>query len=158
MKISVAYMNSPVGTIRLTGMENALMGLHFVETPGEDVVDPEKLQLAVQQLEEYFIGKRFEFQLPLHPVGTHFQQNVWDKLQLIPFGKTFCYEDIARSLGDVKVIRAAATANGKNPLPIIIPCHRVISKNGTLGGYSGGLWRKKWLLDFEQRETQPKLL
>ena len=158
MKISIAYINSPVGTIRLMGMENALMGLEFVEEQKEDQVEPEKLSLAVQQLDEYFLGNPSTFHLPIHPVGTHFQQNVWDKLQLIPFGKTVCYEDIARSLGDVKVIRAAATANGRNPLPIIIPCHRVIAKDGTLGGYSGGLWRKKWLLDFEQKEIQPKLL
>jgi methylated-DNA-[protein]-cysteine S-methyltransferase len=158
MKLSIAYMKSPVGFIRLSGLEMALMNLEFTEDRGNDESEPEKLQLAMKQLDEYFLGSREVFDLPLHPVGTHFQLNVWEKLQTIPYGKTLCYEDVARSLGDIKVIRAAATANGKNPLPIIIPCHRVISKNGTLGGYSGGLWRKKWLLDFEQKDSRPRLL
>lgn len=158
MKVSIAYLNSPLGYIRLSGLEMALMSLEFTEERGNDESEPEKLSSSIHQLNEYFAGKREIFDLPLHPVGTHFQMNVWEKLQAIPFGKTLCYEDIARSLGDIKVIRAAATANGKNPLPIIIPCHRVIAKNGTLGGYSGGLWRKKWLLDFEQKDSRPKLL
>lgn len=158
MTYSVAYMQSPVGIIRLRGKENALVALEFVEEQSGDSFEPEKLQNAMQQLTEYFEGSRSSFHLPLHPEGTHFQQNVWDQLQKIPFGKTICYEDVARSLGDIKVIRAAATANGRNPLPVIIPCHRVIGKDGSLGGYSGGLWRKRWLLEFEQREIQPKLL
>jgi methylated-DNA-[protein]-cysteine S-methyltransferase len=158
MNYSVTYFSSPIGLLRIMGKKSALMKIEFVQNAGNDSIDEEQLQLAVQQLDEYFAGERKEFSLPLHPEGTHFQMNVWEQLQQIPFGKTVSYEDIARKLGDIKVIRAAATANGRNPLPIVIPCHRVIGKDGTLTGYSGGLWRKKWLLDFEMREIQPKLL
>lgn len=158
MRLTLSYLDSPVGIICLKGMEGSLMKIEFVEDKIEKEIYRSKLTKAMKQLDEYFSGKRILFQIPTHLVGTHFQQNVWDEIQNIPYGKTKCYEDIARSLGDVKVIRAAATANGKNPLPIIVPCHRVLGKDGSLTGYSGGLWRKKWLLDFEQREARPKLL
>jgi methylated-DNA-[protein]-cysteine S-methyltransferase len=124
---------------------------------GVDAINEESLQRAKEQLEEYFNGGRKEFKIYLSPSGTNFQKNVWAAVREIAFGKTCSYEDIAKSLGDIKVIRAAAAANGKNPLPIVIPCHRVIGKDGSLTGYSGGLWRKKWLLDLEQREHQPTL-
>ncbi|MBX7051220.1 MAG: methylated-DNA--[protein]-cysteine S-methyltransferase [Flavobacteriales bacterium] len=158
MKYAITYFSSPLGLLRITGMKRALMKIEFVQIAQQDAHDESDLQEAVQQLDEYFAGVRTTFSIPLHPEGTHFQLNVWEQLQQIPFGKTVSYEDIARKLGDIKVIRAAATANGRNPLPIIIPCHRVIGKDGSLTGYSGGLWRKKWLLDFEMREIQPRLL
>ena len=104
---------------------------------------------TVNQLQEYFLRKRLIFELPLSPDGTEFYNKVWHELLNIPFGKTISYLELARRLGDEKVIRAAASANGKNPVAIIIPCHRVIGSNGSLTGYAGGLWRKQWLLDFE---------
>jgi methylated-DNA-[protein]-cysteine S-methyltransferase len=158
MNLSLRYMESPIGLLRLQGLAGSLLRIDFVEQIEDDERDAETLSTAVNQLQEYFDGKRTTFELPVHAVGTHFQQNVWDELQKIPYGVTYSYETLARRLGDVKVIRAAASANGKNPLPIIIPCHRVIGKDGTLTGYSGGLRRKKWLLDFEQRDQKPKLL
>lgn len=157
MSLAVTYMNSPIGWLRLEGESMGLSKLDFVEEEGSDAVNQESLQRAKEQLHEYFDGTRKEFKLYLSPNGTNFQKNVWNTLLEIPYGKTCSYEDMAKSLGDIKVIRAAASANGKNPLPIVMPCHRVIGKDGSLTGYSGGLWRKKWLLDLEQREVQPTL-
>lgn len=109
------------------------------------------LQKALQQLEAYFAGKLKEFDLPLQPAGTAFQQNVWDQLVQIPYAATITYLHMAKRLGNVKAIRAAASANGKNPLAIIIPCHRVIGTDGKLTGYAGGLHRKQWLLEHEAK-------
>ncbi len=101
------------------------------------------------QVAQYFSGEREEFELTLAPDGTIFQQKVWSELLKIPFGKTRTYKEQSISVGDVKAIRAVATANGANPIAIIIPCHRIIGSDGSLTGYAGGLWRKKWLLEFE---------
>ena len=103
------------------------------------------------QLNEYFSGKRTKFELPLNMPGTKFQLSVWKQLQKLPYGKTSSYEDIAKQIKNKNAVRAVATANGDNRLAILIPCHRVIGKDGKLRGYGGGLWRKKWLLDFEQK-------
>jgi len=157
MSLAVTYMNSPIGWLRLEGESMGLSKIDFVEEKGDDALNEDSLQRAKEQLQEYFDGTRKEFKLYLSPSGTNFQKNVWNTLLEIPYGKTCSYEDMAKSLGDIKVIRAAASANGKNPLPIVMPCHRVIGKDGSLTGYSGGLWRKKWLLDFELREQQPTL-
>ncbi|MEZ4881989.1 MAG: methylated-DNA--[protein]-cysteine S-methyltransferase, partial [Flavobacteriaceae bacterium] len=118
---------------------------------------PKELNDAVLQLQEYFEGNRKEFNLKLSPKGTDFQKRVWQQLQQIPFGKTTSYQQMANTLGDPKVIRAAASANGKNPISIIIPCHRVIGSDGSLTGYAGGLHRKKWLLEFESPSAQQSL-
>lgn len=158
MRLSVCYMESPLGLLRLQGLAGSLLRIDFVESRENEEVDEASLTAAVRQLNEYFQGMRKYFDLPVHAVGTHFQQNVWDEIKKIPYGSTWSYELLARRLGDIKVIRAAASANGRNPLPIVIPCHRIIGKSGALTGYSGGLHRKKWLLDFEQRDSQPKLL
>ena len=115
---------------------------------------PENLQEATKQILEYFDGKRKNFTFQINPKGTAFQQKVWKELINIPFGKTISYLDLAKKLGDQKVIRAAASANGKNPLWIVIPCHRVIGTDGSLTGYAGGLWRKKWLLEHENPTNQ----
>ena len=124
----------------------------------EPLIKPTSFLLQVtNQLNEYFDGKRMRFEIPVHADGTHFQMNVWDQLIQIHYGHTWSYEDLAKRLGDKKVIRAAATANGRNPIPIIIPCHRVIGKDGTLTGYSGGLWRKKYLLELELGQKAPAL-
>ena len=109
------------------------------------------------QLQEYFEGKRTDFDLKLNPKGTEFQQKVWKSLLDIPYGKTVSYMDQTKKLGDVKAIRAVASANGKNPLWIVVPCHRVIGTNGSLTGYAGGLSRKKWLLEHENPFTQQSL-
>lgn len=114
------------------------------KNPAEKIL----LQTA-KQLQEYFEGKRQTFDLKLDPVGTPFQKKVWSELQKIPFGKTLAYKDIAKKIHNPKAVRAVGTANGKNPFCIIIPCHRVIAADGTLGGYAGGLEMKKYLLDLE---------
>jgi methylated-DNA-[protein]-cysteine S-methyltransferase len=111
----------------------------------------------VKQLKEYFNKERSHFNLKLNPQGTEFQKKVWDALQSVEFGKTQTYQQMANSLGDPKVIRAAAAANGRNPIAIIIPCHRIIGSDGSLTGYAGGLHRKKWLLEHESRFKQGEL-
>ena len=110
----------------------------------------------MEQLVAYFNGTLKAFDLPLSPAGTEFQQRVWNELLAIPFGQTHSYLDLANKLGDEKVIRAAASANGKNPIPIIIPCHRIIGSDGSLTGYSGGLEKNRWLLQHEGA-LQPEL-
>lgn len=118
---------------------------------------PAVLKDAVEQLEEYFEGNRTVFELQLNPSGTDFQKKVWEALLQIPFGKTISYLELSKQLGDVKAIRAVASANGKNPLWIVVPCHRVIGTNGDLTGYAGGLHRKKWLLEHESPAKQTTL-
>ena len=102
-----------------------------------------------RELSEWFAGQRRGFTVPLHPVGTSFQMQAWAALREIPFGATHSYGKQARAMGCPRSVRAVGGANGANPVPILIPCHRVIAGDGSLGGYSGGLWRKRWLLDFE---------
>lgn len=109
------------------------------------------LENCIQQLNEYFVGKRHEFSLPLHLVGTEFQQKVWKAMQTIPYGETISYKDEAQRVGNIKAVRAVAQANGANPIPIIIPCHRVINADGTIGGYSSGIEKKRYLLDLEHK-------
>jgi methylated-DNA-[protein]-cysteine S-methyltransferase len=118
---------------------------------------PESLQDCVQQLSEYFNDTRKEFNLKLNPQGTEFQKRVWNELLNVPFGKTRTYSEQSKKLGNIKAIRAVASANGKNPIWIIIPCHRIIGSDGSLTGYAGGLWRKKWLLEHENPSTQRTL-
>lgn len=141
-----------VKNILLKGDEAGVSEIVFVdEAEAKEMLTeiPVELQKAKQQLQDYFAGKRQVFDFALAPQGTSFQKKVWNELKNIPFGKTISYLDLAKRLGDPKVIRAAASANGKNPLPIVIPCHRVIGSDGSLTGYAGGLWRKKWLLEHE---------
>lgn len=126
------------------------------EAPESETI-PDVLQPAVTQLQEYFNGSRTCFNFTLNPQGTAFQKKVWNALINIPFGKTLSYHQLAMQLGDVKAIRAVASANGKNPLWIVVPCHRVIGANGSLTGYAGGLWRKKWLLEHETPPVQQSL-
>ena len=118
---------------------------------------PQTLKAAVSQLTEYFEGHRRDFSLKLDPKGTSFQKKVWKSLLDIPYGQTRSYMSLAKELGDVKAIRAVAAANGKNPLWIVIPCHRVIGSDGSLTGYAGGLHRKKWLLNHESPFKQATL-
>ncbi|MGB3344712.1 MAG: methylated-DNA--[protein]-cysteine S-methyltransferase [Aequorivita sp.] len=157
--MAVAYINTPLGTLEIKGDENGLASVLFIDKEDQEVSEiiPVQLQEVVMQLHEYFGGERTEFTLKLAPQGTDFQKRVWNELLKIPFGKTFSYQYIADQLGDPKVIRAAASANGKNPISIIIPCHRIIGKDGSLTGYAGGLHRKKWLLEHENPSSQKTL-
>lgn len=143
-------IKSPVGNLRIKEVDDLITEVAFT---AEDLLLPGNPTPAVEetkkQLEAYFAGDLKQFDLPLAPVGTDFQRKVWHELEHIPYGQTTSYLDMAKKLGDEKVIRAAASANGKNPIAIIIPCHRVIGSNGDLIGYAGGLERKQWLLKHE---------
>ena len=151
-------INTPLGPLFIEGSRDGISSLSFVDTPISETIEvPPVLQQAVIQLNEYFNKQRREFSLQLAPKGTVFQQKVWKKLQDIPYGKTTSYQEMANQLGDPKVIRAAASANGKNPIAIVVPCHRVIGSDGSLTGYAGGLHRKKWLLEHESPIKQGKL-
>ncbi len=138
--------------LKIESDEHAIKAISFVkelEEPSD--IQPEILQKAQKELQKYFDGDLKEFSLKLEPEGTDFQKKVWALLYKIPFGKTWTYAEMANKLGDPKVIRAAASANGKNPVAIVIPCHRVIGTNGSLTGYAGGLENKRYLLDLENR-------
>lgn len=157
--METAYINSPLGITKIVGDEDGVSVIS-VSDVGTDEVSaeiPEVLKEAVSQLEEYFDKKRTDFDFKLNPQGTEFQQKVWKALLKIPYGKTISYMDQTKKLGDIKAIRAVASANGKNPLWIVVPCHRVIGTNGSLTGYAGGLSRKKWLLEHENPSTQQSL-
>lgn len=156
--LAQAFIESPLGTLHLQGDQEGLQKVGVIEEKSiatEEI--PAVLMEATSQLKEYFNGTRLSFDLKLNPQGTTFQKKVWKELLNIPFGKTTTYIDMAKRLGDPKTIRAAASANGKNPIMIIIPCHRVIGSDGSLTGYASGLWRKQWLLDHESPVVQQKL-
>lgn len=143
------YLTLPIGTVELVANTRALVQLNFVNGKTNKQQPSEVLNSVANWFEEYFLGNKPEINFPVEAYGTTFQNKVWAQLLKIDYGKTISYKQMAINLGDVKCIRAAASANGKNPIPIIIPCHRVISSDGTLGGYSGGLDKKKKLLTFE---------
>jgi len=155
--METAYIKTPLGTARITGDVNGIAAVSILSEGEISTEIPMLLQPAIVQLNEYFEGKRAEFDFKVNPQGTDFQQKVWQELRKIPFGKTVSYMDITKKLGDVKAIRAVASANGKNPLWIVVPCHRVIGTDGSLTGYAGGLWRKKWLLEHESPSVQQSL-
>lgn len=155
--MEVAFIQSPLGITKIEGDEDGITVISVLSEGELTIEIPEELQDAVDQLNEYFEGKRTEFTFKLNPKGTDFQQKVWQELLNIPFGKTTSYLELSKKLGDVKAIRAVASANGKNPLWIVVPCHRVIGTNGSLTGYAGGLWRKKWLLEHESPSKQQSL-
>jgi methylated-DNA-[protein]-cysteine S-methyltransferase len=151
-------INTPLGFAKLEGDENGVSSLTVLNNDvAVSNIIPEVLEDAVNQLNEYFKGERKTFSLKLNPEGTDFQKRVWDALLTIPFGKTTSYLQLSKDLGDVKAIRAVASANGKNPLWIIVPCHRVIGTDGSLTGYAGGLQRKQWLLEHESPFRQQSL-
>jgi methylated-DNA-[protein]-cysteine S-methyltransferase len=146
---------SPLGNLKLDFSEKGLSGLYFredAEAQGEGLRAGEMESRIILQLDEYFNKKREIFDLPLDLQGTEFQKRVWNELLKIPFGKTTSYKELTLKLGDIKAIRAVAAANGANPVSIIVPCHRVIGSDGSLTGYAGGLWRKKWLLEHESKD------
>ena len=149
------YYHSPVGLLKISGTEHYISEVSFFDKIQK--VDNKKKNLpplmiqCIEQLIQYFHGERRIFELPIHQPGTAFQQEVWSELMTIPYGKTISYLELARKTGDTKATRAVASANGRNNVAIIVPCHRVIGSNGELVGYGGGLWRKKWLLEHEAK-------
>jgi len=172
MEEVICYYDSPIGKVRIVGSIKGISKLVFVDEMSSQMSSPQNigtenqvnrnLTLAemssqwIKQLDEYFTQKRKNFDLELDMHGTEFQQTVWRELLNIPYGKTISYKELAMRKWDLKTIRAVAAANGANPLSIIVPCHRVIGSNGSLTGYAGGLWRKRWLLELEK--AQPSLM
>ncbi|HEX5304699.1 MAG TPA: methylated-DNA--[protein]-cysteine S-methyltransferase [Dyella sp.] len=150
-------MPSPVGPLQLVADEHGLRQIAFEnerhpkQVAPHWVRSPQAVAFAREQLEEYFAGTRQVFELPLHPVGTPFQLSVWQALAGIPYGSTQSYGEVARRIGEPQAVRAVGAANGRNPLPIVLPCHRVIGANGSLTGFSGGLPIKQFLLALERR-------
>ncbi len=156
------YYNSPVGELELAQEGEELLWVKFLETqkekrPKHQATESTLFKKAIDQLDLYFKNELEVFDLPLSLRGTDFQKEVWQKLTLIPFGKTISYLTLSKQVGDVKAIRAVASTNGKNRFAIIIPCHRVIGTDGSLTGYAGDLWRKKWLLEHELKNINKQI-
>lgn len=146
------YYKSPLGILEIIGTVKALSGLHFVEKAEKD--DPNAPACLVEcrcQLDEYFKGKRRKFDIKTELRGTEFQKKVWKELYKVPYGRTVSYGEMAKSIRNPKAVRAVGGANGKNKIVIIYPCHRVIGSNGSMVGFGGGVWRKEWLLEHEQK-------
>lgn len=156
--METVYLKTPLGIAEISGDVNGISSISISDLERDLSFEiPATLQLVVKELNEYFDSKRTDFTFQLNPKGTDFQQRVWEELRQIPFGKTMSYLELSKKLGHAKAIRAVASANGKNPLWIVIPCHRVIGTDGSLTGYAGGLWRKKWLLEHENPLSQGRL-
>lgn len=142
---------TPIGIMLAKADKNGICLLDFAQGDETFTSDNSLLLRLKNELDEYFAGKRREFTVPLAPVGTPFQVSVWQTLQKIPYGETVSYAEEAEMLGRPSAVRAVANANGKNPIAIIIPCHRVIASSGSIGGYNGGVWRKEFLLSLEAK-------
>ncbi len=148
------YYQSPLGPMRISGTDTYISEIRFVDDKEEIIKNVQLndlLQQCVEELIQYFNGNRKTFDIPVHQKGTDFQNRVWSELLNINFGKTISYMTLAKKLGDPNCIRAAASSNGKNKIAIVVPCHRVIGSNQSLVGYAGGIKRKKWLLDHENK-------
>jgi methylated-DNA-[protein]-cysteine S-methyltransferase len=153
------YYQSPIGLLKINIQNGFINEINFCDKGDEKIITEEVLYINDQnilekcryQFDEYFSGKSTHFDFPIRQEGTPFQQKVWNELLNIPFGKTISYLQLSQRIGNVKSIRAAGTANGRNNLSIVVPCHRVIGSNGSLTGYAGGLWRKQWLLEHENK-------
>lgn len=149
------FINSPVGQLKITASKTAITAIEFCDKSSSNQQSPSIsntiLEKAVIQIKEYLAGTRQIFDLPLDPQGTVFQKKVWQALQKIPYGNTVSYKEIAQAIDNPKASRAVGNANNKNPIPIIIPCHRVIGANGSLVGYAGGLHFKEFLLNHENK-------
>lgn len=148
--------SSPLGFLILESDGRSVTGISFSESDLQEQKSCAVLEECREQLDLYFSGKMFDFTLPLAPEGTEFQQKVWAGLLKIPYGETITYMELAVRLGDAKAIRAVGTANGRNPIAIVIPCHRVIGAGNKLTGYAGGIWRKKLLLELEMKHSVRK--
>lgn len=148
--MNIAHYHSPIGIVKVEETAGLISSISVLDEEVE-ILEPqsEVSKLAVQQLHEYFAGKRSTFDFPFQQAGTPFQQQVWQQLSKVEYGKTQSYLQLSNNFGNPLAIRAIASANGKNKLWIVVPCHRIIGKNGELTGYAGGLWRKKWLLQHE---------
>ena len=169
MMTTTTVFDSPLGLVRISGDDEGVSIISCTSIPAAEAIvntRPDSVlagpvKVAVEQLHEYFAGTRQTFDFPMNPAGTAFQQTVWRALLDVPFGTTLSYLTLSRRIGDEKAIRAVAAANGRNPLWIVVPCHRIIGSDGSLTGYAGGLWRKQWLLDHERvqsgRETARQL-
>ena len=147
---------SPIGRIKIVADENCIQAVTFIEDTeslsNTDLIEsPAVIHQCIDELIDYFNGSRTKFTVPIHQSGTDFQQKVWKELYEVPYAKTMSYAELAKKLGDTKVIRAAASANGKNKIAIIVPCHRIIGSDSNLTGYAWGLAKKKWLLQHEFR-------
>lgn len=167
--MTTIYFDSPLGIVQIFGDDMGVSTISCTDVslaenqlamqPDDLIAEP--VRLAAEQLRAYFSGKRQTFDFTINPAGTAFQQTVWRALLDVPFGTTVSYLTLTRRLGDEKAIRAVASANGRNPLWIVVPCHRIVGSDGSLTGYAGGLWRKKWLLEHERvlagRETGRQL-
>jgi len=148
----IANYNSPIGNLVVISNQQSILECNFQNKKKQSKEIPRILERALKQLDEYFKGERRKFDLDLSPSGTEFQEEVWKQLIEIPFGSTISYRELAVNVGNKRAVRAVGNANGKNPISIIIPCHRVIGSDGKLVGYGGGIEKKKWLLDFEQNQ------
>lgn len=152
--------HSPIGIIEITATDRYITAMLFVAR--EQIIfektqsTPEVLSSCYEQLDEYFKGIRQQFTVPYSDDGTTFQKQVWQALTTVPFGQTASYQEIAEIIGNVKAVRAVGMTNSKNQVSILVPCHRIIGKNGRLTGYAGGLWRKEWLLEHEKKVTLMK--
>ena len=151
------YLDTPLGLMEIKSSSKGLLQIIFCGSQKTDIHSSDITQECITQLSQYFDKKRNWFDLPFDCKGTPFQQNVWNALGKIPFGQTLSYQDIANQLNNPKAVRAVGAANGRNPLTIVVPCHRVIGANGTLTGYAGGIERKQWLLQHEGIPFQPQL-
>jgi O-6-methylguanine DNA methyltransferase len=155
MKKFKAYYLSPIGPLEVSGASEGIVSVTFVKRRlRNDRNLPECVKEGIRQLNEYFTGLRKSFSLKLLPQGTPFQKLVWQRLKKIPYGKLVSYGDVARAVGKPNAYRAVGNANNKNPIVIIIPCHRVIGSGGDLVGYGSGLWRKEWLLNHEKSRSE----
>lgn len=154
--INKGYYNSPIGVLEIVESDGFIVEINFVQEANclEDS-SSEEIKKCKKELEEYFEGKRTDFTVKINFVkGTDFQKSVWNALKKIPYGKTVSYKDIAEEIGNPKGFRAVGGANNKNPIAIIVPCHRVIGKNGSLTGYADGLSKKEYLLDIERKKER----
>jgi methylated-DNA-[protein]-cysteine S-methyltransferase len=147
--MAIDYLSTPIGELKIIANTSGLLSVKFVEKIADDINRNEHTRACVTQLGQYFKGKRREFDLSLANIGTDFQTAVWQQLVAVPFGKTASYQAIANNISNPKAVRAVGAANGKNPIFVIVPCHRVIGANGSLTGYAGGIDRKLWLLQHE---------
>lgn len=156
--METCIIKSPLGFTKIVGDQDGITQVTVLNSEEKETdIIPNELEDCVIQLREYFEGSRKKFDLKLNPLGTDFQKLIWTLLEEIPHGKTLSYLQLSKRLGNVKAIRAVANANGKNPLWIIVPCHRVIGSDGSLTGYAGGLHRKQWLLEHESPYKQQSL-
>ncbi len=156
--MDTAFINTPIGSCEICGDEHGISKIliHDSEQAESNSV-PIHLKTAVNEFKNYFAGNHTAFTFKLNPSGTDFQKKIWQHLIEIPFGATTSYLKLSKKYGDPKAIRAVASANAKNPLWIVVPCHRVMGSDGSLTGYAGGLWRKKWLLEHENPTNQQTL-